>query len=347
MRAAPLPLAFAALAACAPPATEALVTISSPDLQVPADLDTIHIEVHAGGVANGPVLSSADVKPCALGESGDGCKRMPFTVLFVPGQSAIGSAWVDVVARAGGVDVIHDAFVLAFVPAFSLRYDLVLYRACEQTRCGSQGLVCGPTGKCAALAASNPPDLAMPASPSDLALADQPGPTTPRRIFLAGPHNGAFGGPAGAGLFCNQEAAKQPFSSGGFYVALLATSTADPVTWLRLDGGSRPIVRPDGIVVSTDDTFWLPHHMNTIDEFADKTVAAGLSNSVWTGFTGMGLRQYGSVATSYCNDWTDGSGGTSAAQGHADETGFGTANWAFSDISSACNGAVSVYCIEQ
>src|SRR5439155_19035037 len=203
-------LLLAALAAgCAPRATEAIVTVSDADLVVPADVDTIKIEVHELDAA-GALLSSAEVKPCAPGEHGDGCKTFPFTVLFVPGDHPDTRAWVGVRAFAGGALAIDDAFELAFVRGYTLRYDLVLYRICERTHCADQGEVCKADGKCAPLDASNAPDLAAPGDfgAGDLAGANPDlGPPPPRRVFLTRATTfGNFGGLAGGGMLCAKEA---------------------------------------------------------------------------------------------------------------------------------------------
>ncbi|HZS35338.1 MAG TPA: hypothetical protein VFF06_00850 [Polyangia bacterium] len=338
-------LAFAA--GCAPHATEAIVTLSNADLVVPADVDTISIEVHENDAA-GVLLSSAQVKPCAPGEHGDGCKTFPFTVLFVPGDHPDTPAWIGVRALAGGATAIDDAFVLAFVRGYTLRYDLVLYRVCERTHCADQGQVCKSDGKCAPLDAANAPDLGVPGDlgvGGDLANPDLE-PTPPRRVFLTRAATfGNFGGLAGGDALCAKEAADAGLS--GRFIALLGASTMAPKNYVVLDGGSRPIVRTDGKPVATDATFWQPTHANPID--VDATGAQvppsnTLSENAWTGFDYTGATVTGGT----CVDWT---GVTNGFFG--DPYGVAppsiTGAWAVYAAQGNCtsNYPCHLYCIEQ
>jgi len=339
-----LAASLAIAAGCGQPVTEALLTVEDADLVVPTDVDQVHIEVHEGGIAGGALLSSADVRPCAAGETGDGCKPFPFTVLFVPGADPSVPAWVDVIARQSGTEQLHDAFVLDFVPGVSLRYDLVLYRTCRNNPCAARGEVCGANGECLPIGGApdgGASDGALDGAAVDLVGADLIVP--PRRIFVAGGMNGAMGGVAGANALCNQVAQAHAWSAGGKYVALLATSTTEPLSSVKLDGGDRKIVRADGSLVSTDATFWSVHHLVTISQHADGSAASGF---VWTGFSYTGHRTFAATPADYCNDWTDGSGATSSGAGNIDDTGFSTGPWAY-DVSMAANGPAAIYCLEQ
>jgi hypothetical protein len=333
---------------CAPSATEALLEISADDLLAGRDYDTIHIDVHAGGVPTGAQLSSADVKPCPQGEQGDGCKPVPFTVLFVPGDHPDVPAWVNVIAKSGGSDLIHDAFVLSFLPGRTLRYQLVLYRVCEATACGEEGRVCNASGACETLGGTD--DLARPQlvdGGSGIRVdASVDAGVMPRRVFLAGPTTGAMSGLSGADALCNTAAQSQPWSQGGQYLAVIATTTVEPLTRIVLDGGARPIVRADGQEVATDASFWEVHHSVPIDQFADGHTASGAEITVFTNFDTTGHRIDFANPLNYCNDLTTASG-ASMKTGRADDAGPMTpSSWAYNGGGS-CGMMASIYCMEQ
>jgi hypothetical protein len=325
--------------ACTPKATEALVTVSVSGLIAPDDFDSVLFKA----TADGTLLSSATIKICAVGEKADGCKPLPLTALFIPGARLDLPAHINVVAQKNGIDRIDDALVVSFVRDYTLRYDLVLFHGCEQTRCAQQNQTCASDGSCVDLVANNRPDMASPPSPPDL----QPAP--PRRVFLAGPHNGGYGGIVGANGFCQQESAKGAWLANGTYAAVLASSTAEPVTTLKLDGGPRNIVRADGKVVSTDETFWTASHANTINQFADGHVAGPttVEEYVWAGFSALGKRSGGAPASVYCDDWTNGSGAGGAFLGYASDHGAVPIPWVSNNLGTACNAQLSLYCIEQ
>jgi hypothetical protein len=351
-------VAAALVAGCASHATEAIVTVSNADLTVPGDFDTIRIEVHEMDAA-GRVLSSADVKPCAPGEHGDGCKTFPFTVLFVPGDRIDTRAWVSLRALSAGATVIDDAFVLAFVRDSTLRYDLVLYRTCKQSRCADEGHVCNAQGSCAPLGA---PELTTDAGAVDAATtadaggdgataptdaaAGTDGPPPPRRVFLTKETTfGNFGGLAGGNTICAREAMMAGLA--GTFVAILGSSARSPKSYLVLDGGARPIVRPDGQQVATDATFWEASHMKPIDVGPDGVAigpSGNLSQNAWTGFDYTGA----TVAGGTCVDWT------SVTLGYiGDPHGVAPASivgaWANYAAQGNCtsNYPCHLYCIEQ
>jgi hypothetical protein len=335
MRAAILALA---VVGCAP-ATEAILTLSAGDLNVPTDFDSVHIEVHAGGAPDGTLLSSTDVKLCGLSESGDGCKRMPFTVLLVPGDQKQVPALVEVTARHTGSDVIRDAFVFTFADGQSLRFDLSFYRNCEATLCGSLGLACSFDGTCDAIPGSEGNNLDL-STPHDLAGLDLN--TPPRRVFLGGPTMGALGGLAGANMVCQMQADANKL--GGKFVAILGTSTDGPKDRLVLDGGARKIVRTDGMVVATDDTFWSPDHLNPIVTDAGGHVIApanGISQNAWTAFNADGTGKLG--AGTNCSGWT--TVNDDAVFGDPYET-IGPGKWAYY-AATGCANPLHLYCIEQ
>ncbi len=325
-----------AVAGCAP-ATEAILTISAGDLHVPGDLDTVHIEIHAGGAPDGTLLSSTDVKACGLSESGDGCKRMPFTVLLVPGDQQSVPALVEVTARRGITDVIRDAFVFTFADGQSLEFALSFYRNCELTLCGSLGLSCDFDGSCVPIPGSANSKLDL-ATVHDLAGLDLI--TPPRRVFLGGPTAGALGGIAAANTVCQMEA--DAAKLGGTFIAILGSDTDSPKTRVVLDGGSRKIARTDGMLVATDDTFWSPNHLNPIvTDAGGHPIAANntLGQNAWTSFNSDGSN----VAGSDCSGWTN--PGIPGLFGDPYET-TGPGKWA-NYAATNCNTALHLYCIEQ
>jgi hypothetical protein len=347
-------LVFALLAGCAPSPTEALLEISADDLIAGRDYDTIHIDVRTGGVASGAQLSSVDVKPCTQGEQGDGCKPVPFTVLFVPGEHPDVPGWVNVIAKSGGNDLIHDAFVLAFLPGRTLRYQLVLYRVCEATACGDEGRVCNASGACETLGGSEDlgqlvdgsSDVRVDAGVDASVDASVDAGVMPRRVFLAGPTTGAMNGLTGADGLCNTAAQSQAWSQGGHYLAVIATTTVEPLTRIILGGGARPIARADGQQVATDATFWEVHHSVPIDQFADGHTASGAEITVFTNFDTTGHRIDFPNPLNYCNDLTTASG-ASMKTGRADDAGPMTpSSWAYNGGGS-CAMTASIYCMEQ
>jgi hypothetical protein len=343
-------LAAAFAVGCAPAATEALVTISNVDLNVPGDFDTIHIEVHEVS-AQGALLSSADVKPCVAGEHGDGCKAFPFTVLFVPGAQVDTPAFVSVRALLGGAKVIDDGFVLAFVRGYSLRYELPLYRVCKQSHCADQGEVCNDQGLCAPFSAQNAPDLAAPAlgdlAGVDLALDDAYYGAPPRRIFLTTETTyGTFGGKGGGDTICANEA--QMAGLVGTFVAILGISTSSPKNYLVLDGGDRPIVRLDGKQVATDATFWEASHLAPIDVGPDGKLvppAVTLATDAWTGFDYTGA----TVLNGTCEDWAPNSLNGYIGDPYGVAPASITGAWASYAAQGNCfaNYPCHLYCIEQ
>jgi hypothetical protein len=328
----------AAAAGCRSP-TEAILSVSDEDLAIPTDIDAIRIEAHAAGDLNS-LLSSADVKLCGNGESGDGCHPLPFTVLFVPGDNPSVPARIDLYARKMGADVIHDAFGLSFVDGQSLRLDLVLYKICAQTLCAGLGQVCGSDGKCAPInLAAPPPDLTI----LDLATADLSPP--PRRVFLAPPTSGGFGGLTGADTLCQNAAKGHAWLDGGTYKAILSDSTQPPLTRIVFNQPDRNIVRADGKLVATDGTFWSPHHLAPIDQFADGHTASGQEVWVWTSFLASGMGNMPGPTTT-CNNWTVGDGSYGGFVGHDDDMGMSATPWS-NGWGMACSGPASLYCIEQ
>jgi hypothetical protein len=339
------------VAGCAPHATEAILTVSNADLVVPADLDQVAIEVRNGDRA-GQLLSSAQVKPCAAGESGDGCKKFPFTVLFVPGDHPDTPAWVSVRALASGAPVIEDAFELSFVRERTLRLDLVLYQSCLSSQCAEKNQVCNREGQCEPLGSNENFDLAASEPNLDLTNLDLTnrdaidGVLSPRRIFLTQNTTfGNFGGLAGGNKKCNDEAAAAGLS--GNFVAILGLSTASAKSLIVLDGGSRPIARLDGKAVATDDTFWEANHDNPINVGANGQLvpaSGNLSQNAWTGFNYAGA----TIPSGTCQDWTGVSTGyLGDPYGVAPMTIVGA--WADYAAQGNCtaNYPVHLYCIEQ
>lgn len=178
-------------------------------------------------------------------------------------------------------------------------------------------------------------DLLAPGGdgPRDLAIAADLVPPPPRRIFAAPRHHGDFGGVDGAHLYC-QQAAKAA-ALGGTYRAILGSPGGSPIADLML-AGERAILRPDGVTVATDATFWAMSHLAAIDRLADGKVVD--ASCAWTGFGANGVS---SNAT--CGGWTKSGGGETGQVGSPD---LANVKW-FLDRVPGCNSECHVYCIER
>lgn len=336
---------------CAPPATQALLSISSSGLSVPGDFDQLSIEVVDRMAPPPSVLSSALIKVCEPNESG-GCNALPLTVLFVPGSDhPEDPARVEVKALEAGMPVVDDLFVISFLPGMTLRYDLVLFAACRNSTCAQSDEVCGSDGKCHTLTPSSPgSDLATAVdaaastdgAPADLAPAGPPDCGSPmvHHVFLAPAHDGALGGQAGANAMCN--AAAQGHLCGNF-VALLGLSNSSPIGVAPLND-NRPVVRPDGVQVSAANMFWAYNHAVPMNLMADGTpVSDGAGALTWTSFqfNGNTLNAGGN-----CGDFGGTGGG--APCGYADSPSgnfVGGGIWANGQQVN-CTQPAYLYCVD-
>ncbi|HEY8212197.1 MAG TPA: choice-of-anchor D domain-containing protein [Myxococcaceae bacterium] len=163
-------------------------------------------------------------------------------------------------------------------------------------------------------------------------------PTAPagaRVIFTStGTFTPSVGGIAGAHAICQAEATTATLP--GTYKAMLATNNATVASLFTLRGVA--VVRPDGVVVSTPDTY-LFLNPEILSAAAERTAGGGLAPS-FVAWTGADSASTPGTAAGTCGNWTSASGAA----------GFGMVNNSdriFGAATDACTSAHALICLQE
>jgi hypothetical protein len=122
----------------------------------------------------------------------------------------------------------------------------------------------------------------------------------------------------------------------GNFRALITDSNLPITARIALDQG-RDIVRPDGVVVANDSTFFTANHLAPMNVDANGQVIGNNANA-WTGFDPTGTQTAES-----CSGWSSGVGTVNGVIGLLTST---TSTWA-DNGSAPCNRVAHLICIEQ
>ncbi len=159
----------------------------------------------------------------------------------------------------------------------------------------------------------------------------------PNRFFISStPHDGNFGGLAGADSFCNATAAAAGLA--GTYIAFLETSTASTTNVLNRLGNARGWIRVDGEPIADLATTLVNGALMSALGLDEHGSSSMLGSSVW----GAGLG-----ASDQCMAWTTNSGDTgpgietelAANLGANGQVAFGFTN-------TACDQSIGTVCVE-
>jgi hypothetical protein len=166
-------LALAGLGGCHSSRTEVVVIVTTaPGVEVGRDFEFLHFNVRDVD-ANQTEWDSQQVFVCPVTS---GCYDLPVTLTLVPGNKAPDNhvrVQVDAGKRQQSQPVVSDASVFKFVSGQSSTLEFVLYPACLNKDCASQGdLSCNENGQCAPLAPHQFSGELDFASAGDLAGAD-------------------------------------------------------------------------------------------------------------------------------------------------------------------------------
>jgi hypothetical protein len=174
---------FVLCAGCVEPRTEAVVIVSADGIEVPKDIDVLHLVVadRPLGIRDArldDVLYDQMLRLCS-GATTDNCYRLPLSITLVPGpKQPDDSVRVLLQAQKAGTPVISDAALFTFFRQHSLRVDMVLYDRClGSLACAEADQSCGVDSNCHELQPTMlaTADLAIAADavvPSDLSGFD-------------------------------------------------------------------------------------------------------------------------------------------------------------------------------
>jgi hypothetical protein len=181
-----LAVAALALSACSSARTEVVVVVRSEGLQIPIDIDQLHLTVTSRTLAGQvvPRFDSQRLPLCGPGQL-SGCYPLPLTLTLIPGDQtpdALVSVQVEALLRE--TRKIGDEASFTFLKGQSAQLDFILYADCLDVDCTQDHQACNQSGKCATLDPPHPftggpqldgpppPDMAQPA---DLTGADLAG----------------------------------------------------------------------------------------------------------------------------------------------------------------------------
>ena len=155
-------------------------------------------------------------------------------------------------------------------------------------------------------------------------------------------YNGNLGGTSGADATCLSlaNAATGNNLAGRTWVSWTCGTSSTAATRVTNPGGGQ-YIRPDGTVVALDATNFksASGHLAAISIDENGVDQSGGVTAVWTGCTATG-----SLASSHCLSWSD---GTSAQTGRAGlDTIFSSGQWTTSGTSS-CDTSLRIYCVEN
>lgn len=167
-------------------------------------------------------------------------------------------------------------------------------------------------------------------------------PMNKKFVFVS---NGGFipsaGGMMAADNTCN--AAAMNFGLPGAYKAMLATSTTTIASRFTTTGV--PVVRPDGVVVSTTDTEFLsatPILLAPIMVHANPN--SYIRTTIWTG---AGSPTAVALGDGYCcNNWTSNSSAVGGVNGANEFTGTGN-RWLTEGTPLCSQGMLRLYCLQN
>jgi hypothetical protein len=175
---------LACCVACRPTTTEVVVSVDVSGIQVPTDIDSVHLDVVDLDAATS-IYSTPDAPLCGGGATP--CTSLPLTVSLHPGpKQPSDRVEVTVTASQNGVVRIRDAATFTFSSGQRGRLPFVLYAAClGSLDCPNQTVpgTCGESGVCTmSTVVSDPPDASSPTSDAGVSTDA----SMPSSIDLAG-----------------------------------------------------------------------------------------------------------------------------------------------------------------